>query len=103
MANTSRRSFIKKNVLSGLFLSSAVALLHADNRLQSKRNIPNLKPFTNDYNNIDWNNIREQFLFAKDYHYLNTGSLGPSPRIVINTICDNHSCCFVICIKFFYK
>ena len=88
MSKSTRRSFIKKIILSGLFLSSAIPLLNADNALQSKSNIPSLKPFTSDYNNIDWNNIREQFLFAKDYHYLNTGSLGPSPRIVLDTVCE---------------
>jgi len=88
MSKSSRRSFIKKNLLSGLFITSAVPLLHADYALQTKHNTPSLKPHTSDYNNIDWNNIREQFLFAKDYHYLNTGSLGPSPRNVLETVCE---------------
>jgi len=89
MAKTSRRSFIKKNILSGLFLSSAVPLLQADNALKSERIVPVLKPYTSDYNSIDWDNIRQQFLFPKEKHYLNTGSLGPSPRVVINTICES--------------
>ena len=88
MSKTSRRSFIKKNILSGLFLSSAVPLLQADNALKSRRTFPTLKPYTKDYNSIDWNNIRQQFLFPKEKHYLNTGSLGPSPKMVINTVCE---------------
>ena len=80
MAKTSRRSFIKKNILSGLFLTSAVPLLKADNILESKSSIPALKGYTSNYNSIDWDNIRQQFLFPKEKHYLNTGSLGPSPR-----------------------
>jgi len=89
MAKTSRRSFIKKNILSGLFLSSAIPLLQANNALKSESTLPTLKPYTSDYNSIDWDNIREQFLFPKEKHYLNTGSLGPSPKVVINTICEN--------------
>ncbi|PTM09467.1 MAG: hypothetical protein DA407_05790 [Bacteroidetes bacterium] len=89
MAKTSRRSFIKKNILSGLFLSSAVPFLQADNALKSERSVPTLKPYTSDYNTIDWDNIRQQFLFPKERHYLNTGSLGPSPRVVINTVCES--------------
>ncbi|MCK0108929.1 aminotransferase class V-fold PLP-dependent enzyme [Flavobacteriaceae bacterium S0825] len=88
MSKSTRRSFIKKNILSGLFLSSAVPLLQANNALKSERYVPALKSYTSDYNRIDWNNIREQFLFAKDYHYLNTGSLGPSPKIVLDTVCE---------------
>ena len=89
MAKTSRRSFIKKNVLSGLFLTTAISLLKADSILESKDSIPVLNFNTSDYNSIDWEQVREQFLFSKEKHYLNTGSLGPSPRIVINTICEN--------------
>ncbi|TJY37367.1 aminotransferase class V-fold PLP-dependent enzyme [Pontimicrobium aquaticum] len=88
MSKSSRRSFIKKNILSGLFLTSAAPLLSAENALKVKPRIPTLKPNASDYNTIDWNNIREQFLFAKDYHYLNTGSLGPSPKIVLDTVCN---------------
>ncbi len=89
MSKSSRRSFIKKNILSGLFLTSAVPLLKADSLLESKGSIPALNFNTSNYNSIDWQQVREQFLFAKDYHYLNTGSLGPSPRVVINTVCEN--------------
>ena len=88
MAKTSRRSFIKKNILSGLFLTSAAPLLKANNILESKSSIPALKGYTSDYSSIDWDNIRQQFLFPKEKHYLNTGSLGPSPKLVINTICE---------------
>ena len=88
MAKTSRRSFIKKNILSGLFLTSTVPLLQADNTIKSERIVPALKPYTRDYKSIDWDNIREQFLFPKEKHYLNTGSLGPSPKVVINTVCE---------------
>ena len=88
MAKTSRRNFIKKNILSGLFLTSAVPLLKAENALDPKNSIPALKVNSNDYNSIDWDNIRQQFLFSKENHYLNTGSLGPSPRIVLDTVCN---------------
>ncbi|MEZ4795850.1 MAG: aminotransferase class V-fold PLP-dependent enzyme [Flavobacteriaceae bacterium] len=87
MSKSSRRSFIKKNLLSGLFLTSAIPILKADTLLESKNSIPELNFNTNDYNSIDWKQVREQFLFAKDFHYLNTGSLGPSPRAVIDTVC----------------
>lgn len=89
MNESSRRSFIKKNILSGLFLTASVPLLKADNLLDSKSSIPALKGYTSNYESIDWENIRQQFLFPKDKHYLNTGSLGPSPKSVINTICEN--------------
>ena len=75
-------------MLSGLFLTSAVPLLKADNLLNPKSSIPALKGYTSDYKSIDWENIRQQFLFSKEKHYLNTGSLGPSPKVIINTICE---------------
>ncbi len=88
MSKTSRRNFIKKNILSGLFLTSAIPLLRAENALKKESSIPQLKENSNNYNNIDWSTVRQQFLFPKEKHYLNTGSLGPSPKIVINTICE---------------
>lgn len=88
MAKSSRRSFIKKNLLTGLFLTSAIPLVKANNLLGAKNTAPILKTSTSNYNTIDWDNIRQQFLFPKQKHYLNTGSLGPSPNTVINTICE---------------
>tara|TARA_R110002073_G_scaffold57778_4_gene146672 strand:+ start:79392 stop:80675 length:1284 start_codon:yes stop_codon:yes gene_type:complete len=83
MSQNTRRSFIKKNILSGLFISSGFASLKADNLLES-----NKFTISNDYNNIDWKYIRQQFIVTEKQHYLNTGSLGPSPKVVINKICE---------------
>lgn len=88
MGKSSRRSFIKKNLFSGLFLTSAIPLLKAETIIEIKSSTPTLNFNTSDYNSIDWNLVREQFLFPKGKHYLNTGSLGPSPKVVINTVCE---------------
>lgn len=88
MSKSSRRHFIKKNILSGLFLTSAIPLLKANTILEFKSSIQTFNFNTRDYNSIDWEQVREQFLFPKEKHYLNTGSLGPSPRFVINTVCE---------------
>ena len=73
MAKSSRRSFIKKNLLTGLFFTSAIPLVKANNLLGAKHTAPILKTSTSNYNTIDWDNIRQQFLFPKQKHYLNTG------------------------------
>ena len=88
MSKTSRRRFIKKNVLSALFLATPVPLLKADDLFEADNSIPPLKGQNRAYKKIDWNNIRRQFIFSKKSHYLNTGSLGPSPKSVIKSICE---------------
>jgi cysteine desulfurase/selenocysteine lyase len=86
MAKASRRSFIKKNMLTGLFLTAGVPFLKANPLLEPEKYYPPLKDCKSDYKKIDWENIRSQFLISREKHYLNTGSLGPSPRVVIDTV-----------------
>lgn len=36
----------------------------------------------------DWTAVRKEFLLEPDYCYFNTGGLGPSPRVVVETVVD---------------
>jgi cysteine desulfurase/selenocysteine lyase len=87
MSKETRRGFIQKSILSGAFFSLGIPFLKANNNLETTYLDSEFKLENTDYNNIDWKKIREQFLFSKDKQYLNTASLGPSPKIVIDTIC----------------
>lgn len=89
MSYTSRRDFIRKNVLSGLFITSGIAGLGANTLMKS--GILFSKPFSisKNYKSIDWQAVREQFIITDKKHYFNTGSLGPSPKMVINRICES--------------
>ena len=87
MKKETRRGFIQKSILSGAFFSLGIPFLKASNNLDSKTLDSGFKLENTNYKSIDWTKIRNQFLFPKDRQYLNTASLGPSPRMVIDTIC----------------
>lgn len=87
MSKETRRGFIQKSILSGAFFGLGIPFLNATNSLESKTIDSEFKLENTNYSDIDWAKIREQFLFPKDRQYLNTASLGPSPRMVIDTIC----------------
>jgi selenocysteine lyase/cysteine desulfurase len=86
MAFSSRRKFIKKNLLGGLLFAAGAPLLANRNpEAADKKTLPG---FLNEKDEIDWALIREQFLLSEKKHYFNTGSLGPSPRVVVDEVCD---------------
>lgn len=87
MSKETRRGFIQKSILSGVFFSLGIPFLRANNSLEIKTIDSEFTLENTDYDNIDWTKIRAQFIFPKDKHYLNTASLGPSPRMVIDTVC----------------
>ena len=87
MKKETRRGFIQKSILSGAFFSLGIPFINANNNHESKTLDSEFILENTNYDRIDWTKIREQFLFPKDKQYLNTASLGPSPRMVIDTIC----------------
>ncbi|WKD84744.1 Isopenicillin N epimerase [Polaribacter huanghezhanensis] len=87
MSKATRRSFLQKSILGGLFYTVGIPFLQANNSIESVNLDSEFKLETNNYNQIDWKKIRAQFLFPKNRQYLNTASLGPSPRMVVNTVC----------------
>ena len=36
----------------------------------------------------DWTSLRKEFLLDRDYCYFNSGGLGPSPRVVVETVAE---------------
>lgn len=87
MSKATRRSFLQKSILGGLFYTVGIPILQANNSLESVNLDSEFKLENSNYDKIDWKKIRAQFLFPKNRQYLNTASLGPSPRMVIDTVC----------------
>lgn len=88
MSQPSRRSFLKKNVLGGLGYTFGAALIPSQTSF-GLEDTPILHSFANTpYDAIDWTRVRNEFKINDDIHYFNTSSLGPSPKIVINKVCD---------------
>ncbi|MFK7973139.1 MAG: aminotransferase class V-fold PLP-dependent enzyme [Bacteroidia bacterium] len=86
MSHSSRRNFIKKNISRSLllFLGAPLSGFAADDQLMRSPLSRALK----DKDEIDWGEIRKQFLLSENMHYFNTGSLGPSPHAVVDKVCD---------------
>jgi len=90
MSNKSRRNFIKTNLLGGLYFTSAVPLLAIPINAQAEDDLSVEEIQTSqNYEDINWKKIRKQFLLDTNKTYLNTASLGPSPKIVLKTIYDS--------------
>ena len=87
MSKETRRNFLQKSILGGVFYTFATPFLRANNTIESLNSSSNFQLEHTNYNEIDWAKIRAQFLFPKERQYLNTASLGPSPRTVVNTVC----------------
>ena len=87
MSKETRRGFIQKSILGGILYAFGIPFLRANNSIESTLLGTDFKFDNTNYNAIDWTKIRAQFLFPKSKQYLNTASLGPSPKIVVNTIC----------------
>ncbi|MFY0644374.1 MAG: aminotransferase class V-fold PLP-dependent enzyme [Bacteroidia bacterium] len=62
-----RREFLKKGILAGLGLGLMPSLSLANDSVPQP----------------GWNDLKGQFNIPKDYHYFNTGTLGISPKYVI--------------------
>jgi len=77
--NYNRRNFIKKTAFTSAFAVSGIKLF------ASKNTIPSF-PKADDTN--FWVQLREQFYLSKDKIYLNTGSLGASPKSVVSALND---------------
>lgn len=86
MSNATRRGFIQKSILGGLVYIFGTPLLGAQNAIENSNFKESFQLKHSTYNQIDWAKIRAQFLFPASRQYLNTASLGPSPRTVVDTI-----------------
>lgn len=86
MSKSTRRNFIQKSFLGGLVYALGTPLLYGKSS-ESTSITPSLNLENTNYKDIDWTKIRAQFLFPKERQYLNTASLGPSPKIVVDTVC----------------
>ncbi len=67
-----RREFLRTAALAGIGMSI----------------MPSLRAFADDKPTIGWNDIPSLFIKEKDYHYFNTGTMGLSPKHVINAYKD---------------
>jgi len=78
-----RRDFLKKSVLSTAFFAGGLKLFS-----ENTKAINYTTDFPKDNDPEYWKKIRAQFILSNDRIYINTASLGPSPKSVIDTITD---------------
>ena len=86
MKKIGRGDFIKKAVLGTLATATGVAALgvHSDS--------PELYPLNTppkNYKDIDWNEIKKQFLYSAKGHYFNFAGLGLSTGAVSSVVCSS--------------
>jgi selenocysteine lyase/cysteine desulfurase len=86
MPKSTRRNFIQKNILGGIAYTLGIPLLHASSTINQNQRSFKFEINKKEYKNIDWKQVRQQFLFPEDKNYLNTASLGPSPKMVLNKV-----------------
>lgn len=86
MAKTSRRNFIKAKLLGGLFIASGLPLFSLGRWPKRELELP---PLIGPNNDLDWNAVRQQFLIKEGNYFFNIASLGASPKIVVDRICES--------------
>lgn len=77
--SSSRREFVKKLSLGAVSLPF---LAFSDVEVKTS----NFTINTSKYCDINWKAVRKQFLLTKNRKYLNTAGLGPSPKVVVETV-----------------
>ncbi|PCJ66460.1 MAG: hypothetical protein COA58_06695 [Bacteroidetes bacterium] len=83
-----RRNFIKEKILGGLFFAAGIPLLSFGNIFKSENATSLMFPIAPANKKMNWDEIREQFVIQKGKHYFNSASYGPSPRVVIDHVCE---------------
>ena len=86
--NPNRRSFLGKMLLGSIAASVLPKSGLSKSESSNDLNIFNLPKEITNYSEDYWKFIRQQFPLSKRKIYLNTASLGASPRLVIDTIYD---------------
>ncbi|MEL6537518.1 MAG: aminotransferase class V-fold PLP-dependent enzyme [Bacteroidota bacterium] len=79
MTSHKRRSFLRKSVWGGLGLGALASL--GTSTTFARPTLPLGSP-------PDWKRVREQFPLNTNKTFFNTGSVGPSPQVVIDTVCE---------------
>jgi selenocysteine lyase/cysteine desulfurase len=75
--NINRRFFLKKTALTGALFASGIRLSANASGTQTEADTDN---------DAFWTQLRNQFYLRKDRIYFNTGSVGPSPKVVVETL-----------------
>jgi selenocysteine lyase/cysteine desulfurase len=84
----SRRKFLKKNALAGVVCATGIPFLLGNSRSPELDNSFRPLRLGENYEEIDWEAVRAAFLIDANKNYFNTASLGPSPKIVVDKVCD---------------
>lgn len=88
MGSFSRRNFLRKNILGGALIASGAPIFYGFSDIEPFKE-QSISNFKNSGGKIDWQQVRASFLFPEDRKYLNTASLGPSPKNVVDTLCES--------------
>ncbi|MCP4703969.1 MAG: aminotransferase class V-fold PLP-dependent enzyme [candidate division Zixibacteria bacterium] len=76
-----RRFFNTIGVLAGASILTKPSLLNADVDVIGMLRKSDIKDLS------FWKTVREQFIFPRDYIYLNTGGIGAVPSVVLDKVC----------------
>jgi len=83
----SRRDFIKGKVFGGVLGALSLPFFSfADDSFSRKELIRSLR---NIEGQIDWNKVQKEFTIGKSKYYFNSGSNGPSPKVVVEEVVKN--------------
>jgi len=81
----SRRTFIAKSLFGGLL--GIFGIPYLSNGSTKKNTLPKPKKNTDqNFKNLSWSEIKNEFSLGKNFFHFNTASLGPSPNIVLEKI-----------------
>jgi len=76
-----RRFFNTMGILAGASILTKPSLLNADDDVIGMLRKSDIKGLSY------WKTVREQFIFPRDYIYLNTGGIGAVPSVVLDKVC----------------
>ncbi|UTW62764.1 aminotransferase class V-fold PLP-dependent enzyme [bacterium SCSIO 12741] len=81
-----RRDFIRKTLIGGLLSAIQLPLLAADDSPIAQELLK--KRFSLPKSDADWAKVRKQFPLNDKPVYFNSAGLGPSPEVVVDTLCE---------------
>ena len=88
LSDITRRDFIKKKILGGIIYAAGFPFLSFGNEFKAGKPPLKLRGSFKNYDQIDWDSIRSQFTMNYTQYYFNAASLGPSPQVVVDEICE---------------
>lgn len=87
MTGESRRDFLKTKILGGMVGMLGVPLLSWGAINNQDLSAPKNPPFMQG-DTVDWMAVKQQFTLEQGRYHFRTASVGPSPKVVVDTVVD---------------